>query len=75
MELRVWSVPVMLVLLVSASFLGAGDATGAGDHLGVVRHYIPGDLEAKASDLEADASMGWAMVTRFWTSTAAISRS
>ena len=39
----------MLALLVSASFLGSVDAVEPTDHLGIVRSYTSGDLEAKAA--------------------------
>ncbi len=54
----------MLALLISASFLGSTDALEPTDHLGIVRSYASGDLEAKAADAAADGEMGYAMVTR-----------
>jgi len=64
MRCRRWAGTILLGLLISASLLGTVEAANEIDHLGIVRSYTPGDLEAKASDVAANQVMGYAMVTR-----------
>jgi hypothetical protein len=64
MRCRRWAVTILLSILVSASLLGPAVAVPSTENLGIVRTYNLGDLEAKASDLEANEEMGYALLTR-----------
>jgi hypothetical protein len=59
-----WPVVVLLAVLVLPSVVDPVVARGPFDHLGIVRSYTPGDLEAKAKDVAADGEMGYALLTR-----------
>ena len=64
MRCRRWAGAILFALIVSASLIGTVEAAGDTEKLGIIRSYTPGDLEAKASDVEARKGMGYAMVTR-----------
>ncbi len=55
---------VLLAVLVLPSLVDPVTADTSSDHLGIVRSYTPGDLEAKAKDLAADGERGYALLTR-----------